>query len=150
MPLSMTMLVGCFCCAAPPQTALSVPRPAGEEWSWGRPCPSRGPQRVSLSPWVRHGPLSPSEALLQQHLPTQEQTPPTGLGAGPSLTPCPQSVGVAPTLLAHQAESCCSLQLEGTTLPAWHQPDRRMDAGQCLSFMDGSSNAPFVFFLVGV
>ena len=101
LPLRATMLVGCFCCAAPPQTALPVPRPAGEEWSWERPCPSRGPQSASLSPWVQHGPLSPSEALLQQHLPTQEQTPqllqPTARGGhASSLAPAGSSHGRGP------------------------------------------------------
>ena len=73
---------------------------AGEEWSWERPCRSRGPQSISGSPCVRRVPLSLSEALPQQHLPTQEQTPPA-----------------APILLAHQAESCCSLELEGSFQP---------------------------------
>ena len=75
---------GVFPPCGPLQTALSVPRPAGLP---GRSAPGRGPAAAGgpRAQWVPLGavPLSPSEGLLQQHLPRQEQT--RRLGGGQAL-----------------------------------------------------------------
>ena len=52
VPLNTMMLVGCFCCTAPLQTALSMPCPAELQ---GRSGPGRGPAeagdpRASVGP----------------------------------------------------------------------------------------------------
>lgn len=134
MPLSMTMLAGCFAARPCPRQPCLCHVLQGRSGPGGGPCPSRGPQRVSLSPgcgtsFASKGGFSPAAPA---HAGTD---PPTGLGVGLFLhSPRPLKCGrVAPTLLAHQAERCAAMVLERTTLPAWHQPDCRMDAGQCLS-----------------